>query len=66
MPRKKFVPPPNLRRAISCGTCEHWQWGYEGEGTCKKYPDNYDKNHWGDSNDLCDDYSNPSANAAAK
>jgi hypothetical protein len=29
--------PPNHRGAECCGGCVHWEWGYEGEGSCKKY-----------------------------
>lgn len=24
---------------MSCGTCAHWAWGYEGEGECTKWPE---------------------------
>lgn len=33
-----FTPPPNHRKSKSCGTCSEWEWGYEGEGKCLKYP----------------------------
>jgi hypothetical protein len=31
--------PPNYREAQCCGTCVQWEWGYEGEGKCNKYPE---------------------------
>lgn len=30
-------PIQGLIRSRSCGTCSFWDWGYEGEGDCKKY-----------------------------
>lgn len=35
--KKLFPSIPNLRAAECCGTCEHWVWGCEGEGDCKKF-----------------------------
>ncbi len=34
-----FTEPPNHRTSQSCGTCAHWEWGYEGEGACQKHPE---------------------------
>jgi hypothetical protein len=59
MAKKK--EPPNYRRSVSCGTCKHGQWGYEGELTCTKYPDDWKHKdgHINDSAGLCDDYEAP-------
>jgi len=59
VPRKKYPPPPNLQPARCCGNCKHWAWGYDGEGTCKKYPDGYGSKHWNSAVDVCDDFQQP-------
>ncbi len=33
--------PPGWVPAKCCGTCDHWEGGYEGDGECNKYPDSY-------------------------
>ena len=41
----KFLPvPPGHRQARCCGTCVNWEWGYEGVGECKLFPD--DMSEW--------------------
>jgi len=64
--------PPNLRQSKSCATCVHWQWGWEGEGECTKWPESRmvkrrkgpyageeerSYNYHGASFKLCDDHS---------
>ena len=38
---KRLRKPPGLRASKSCGTCQHWEWGYEGHGECNKHPESY-------------------------
>lgn len=56
--------PPNLRAGKCCGTCAHWEWGYEGEGQCKKFPIRYSKKTFKASHDehsafVCDAWEEP-------
>lgn len=53
---KKKPAPPNLRDAQCCGMCQHWQWGYEGEGDCGKYPDGGTAKHYNDATNICDEF----------
>ena len=52
--------PPSERLAECCGTCEHWEWEYEGDGECDIYPDFFDdetsEDHSGSSTSICDDF----------
>lgn len=52
--------PPNYRDATCCGTCAHWEWGYEGEGECRRYPDDFEIRHFGDATSICADWQGPS------
>jgi len=63
-----FTAPPNFTSAKCCGNCAHWQWGYEGEGDCTKYPEHvstptgyHDVWSGACSTGLCDDYALPSS-----
>lgn len=64
MPDVTFKAPPNYRAGGKCcGNCKRWEWAYEGEGECAKYPvhvetgaDSFDIYESGHSVMVCDDW----------
>lgn len=64
-----FTAPFGFRSAQCCGTCKHWSWGYEGEGSCTRFPsyvsfDGGSRQIWAGaaSTDICNDWAEREVN----